>query len=45
MAWPAVEERAGGELVRGEIGGVVPRAENDAVPDSFNLFGAQNGSR
>lgn len=45
MAWPAVEERAGGALVRGEIGGVVPRTENDPVSDSFNLFGAQSGSR
>ena len=39
MAWPAVEERAGGALVRGEIGGVVPRTENDPVSDSFNLLG------
>lgn len=39
MAWPAVEERAGGgALVRSEIGGVVPRTENDRVSDSFNLF-------
>ena len=38
VAWPAVEERAGGALVRGEIGGVVPRTENDRVSDSFNLF-------
>lgn len=34
MAWRAVEERAGGE-----IGGVVPRTENDPVSDTFNLLG------